>query len=127
MDGESAGNIEDETFSADKATITIHGVSAHPGFAKGKMENAIKIAARIVERLPKDTCRPRRPRAARASCIRRDLQARWKAHARFIVRDFTEDGLREKEALLEKIVKDVMTDFPRSTYEIWTSSSSTAT
>ena len=58
MDGESAGNLEDETFSADGATITIEGVSAHPGFAKGKMENAIKIASAIVERLPKDTCSP---------------------------------------------------------------------
>ena len=58
MDGESAGNIEDETFSADGATITIEGVSAHPGFAKGRMEHAIKIAAAIVDRLPKDTCSP---------------------------------------------------------------------
>ena len=58
MDGESAGNLEDETFSADKATITLRGVSVHPGFAKGKMENAIKIASRIVERLPRDTCSP---------------------------------------------------------------------
>jgi len=56
MDGENAGNLEDETFSADKATITIRGVSAHPGFAKGKIENAIKIVSRIVERLPKGTC-----------------------------------------------------------------------
>ena len=58
MDGETAGNIEDETFSADGATITIEGVSTHPGFAKGKMEHAIKIAAAIVDRLPKDTCSP---------------------------------------------------------------------
>ena len=58
MDGESAGHIEDETFSADGATITIQGVSAHPGFAKGKMEHAIKIAAAIVDRLPKDSCSP---------------------------------------------------------------------
>src|ERR1700752_1369436 len=43
VDGESAGNLEDETFSADKATLAIRGVSAHPGFAKGKIENAIKI------------------------------------------------------------------------------------
>ena len=50
IDGETAGNIEDETFSADGATITIEGVSTHPGFAKGKMEHAIKIAAAIVER-----------------------------------------------------------------------------
>src|SRR4051794_22674001 len=54
IDGETAGQIEDETFSADGVTITIQGVSTHPGFAKGKMEHAIKIAARIVERLPKD-------------------------------------------------------------------------
>src|SRR6188472_3960093 len=46
MDGETAGHIEDETFSADAAVITIKGVSAHPGFAKGKMEHAIKIASR---------------------------------------------------------------------------------
>ncbi len=58
IDGETAGNIEDETFSADAATITIEGVSTHPGFAKGKMEHAIKIAAAIVDRLPKQTCSP---------------------------------------------------------------------
>ena len=58
MDGESAGTIEDETFSADGATITIEGVSVHPGFAKGRMEHAIKIASAIIERLPKDTCSP---------------------------------------------------------------------
>src|SRR6202047_2037467 len=58
IDGETAGNIEDETFSADGVTITIEGVSTHPGFAKGKMEHAIKIAAGIVERLPKDPCSP---------------------------------------------------------------------
>src|SRR3954470_6697260 len=70
MDGESAGHLEDETFSADKATITIRGVSAHPGFAKGKIENAIKIASRIVERLPRDTCSPETTDGARASCTR---------------------------------------------------------
>jgi len=58
IDGESAGNIEDETFCADGVTITIEGVSTHPGFAKGRMEHAIKIAAAIVERLPKTTCSP---------------------------------------------------------------------
>jgi tripeptide aminopeptidase len=70
IDGESAGNLEDETFSADKATLTIRGVSAHPGFAKGKIENAIKIASRIVERLPRDTCSPETRRDVKASCIR---------------------------------------------------------
>ena len=58
IDGETAGQLEDETFSADSMTITITGVAAHPGFAKGKIEHAIKIAARIIDRLPKDKCSP---------------------------------------------------------------------
>jgi tripeptide aminopeptidase len=53
MDGETAGYIEDETFSADGVEITIQGVAIHPGFAKGRMENAIKIAGAIIDRLPK--------------------------------------------------------------------------
>ncbi|RYE12630.1 MAG: peptidase T, partial [Sphingobacteriales bacterium] len=53
MDGETAGHIEDETFSADGVDITIQGVAIHPGFAKGRMENAIKIAGAIIDRLPK--------------------------------------------------------------------------
>src|SRR6195952_405590 len=52
IDGESAGNMENETFSADGAKLIIHGISSHPGFAKGKMESAIKIAGEIVARLP---------------------------------------------------------------------------
>lgn len=53
IDGETAGTLEDETFSADMVIIVIHGVSAHPGFGKGKMESAIKIAAAIIDALPK--------------------------------------------------------------------------
>ena len=99
MDGESAGSIEDETFSADGATITINGVSAHPGFAKGKMEHAIKIAAAIVDRLPKEDLLARDDRRqARAFCIRSASTARWsRRRSSFIVRDFTEEGLKEKE------------------------------
>ncbi|MDE2062785.1 MAG: peptidase T [Bradyrhizobium sp.] len=119
IDGESAGQIEDETFSADAATITIQGVSAHPGFAKGKMEHAIKIAAAIVERLPKNTCSPEttagREGFLHPTGISGTLEA---ATLGLIVRDFTEDGLRDKEALLERIVKEVMKDFPRSSYQI---------
>jgi tripeptide aminopeptidase len=119
MDGESAGNLEDETFSADKATVTIRGVSAHPGFAKGKIENAIKIASRIVERLPRDTCSPETTEGREGFLHPTDLHATLEgATLGFIVRDFSEDGLREKEALLDRIAKDVMRDFPHSTCEI---------
>jgi tripeptide aminopeptidase len=119
IDGETAGKIEDETFSADAATITIEGVSAHPGFAKGKMEHAIKIAAAIVDRLPKTTCSPETTEGKEGFLhpigILGTLE---KATLSLIVRDFTDEGLKQKEALLENIVKSVMKDFPRSSYGI---------
>ena len=79
IDGETAGNIEDETFSADAATITIEGVSTHPGFAKGKTKwstpsrspppSSIACRSKPAHRKP--------PRAGRDSCIRSPSQARW--------------------------------------------------
>src|SRR6478609_2530272 len=118
MDGESAGCVEDETFSADGATITINGVSAHPGYAKGKMEHAIKIAAAIIERLPKEGCSPETTSGKQGFLHPIGIEgALEQATLAFIVRDFTEEGLKEKEVLLEGIIKDVMKDFPRSTYK----------
>jgi tripeptide aminopeptidase len=118
MDGESAGCVEDETFSADGAVITINGVSAHPGYAKGKMEHAIKIAAAIVERLPKEGCSPETTSGKQGFLHPIGIEgALEQATLSFIVRDFTEEGLKEKEVLLENIVMDVMKDFPRSTYK----------
>jgi tripeptide aminopeptidase len=119
IDGETAGHIEDETFSADGATITIEGVSAHPGFAKGKMEHAVKIAAAIVDRLPKDSCSPETTEGSQGFLHPIAISgALEQATLGFIVRDFTEAGLKEKEALLEHIVKDVMKNYPRSTYRM---------
>jgi tripeptide aminopeptidase len=119
IDGETAGTIEDETFSADSVTITIEGVSTHPGFAKGKMEHAIKIAAAIVDRLPKDTCSPETTDGRQGFLHPIGISgALEQTTIGFIVRDFTEEGLRQKEALLEGIVKDVMIGFPRSTYRM---------
>jgi tripeptide aminopeptidase len=119
MDGETAGHIEDETFSADGVTITIDGVSAHPGFAKGRMEHAIKIAAAIIDRLPKDTCSPETTDGKQGFLHPISMSgALEQARLDFIVRDFTEAGLKEKEALLEGIVKDVMRAYPRSRYRM---------
>jgi tripeptide aminopeptidase len=119
IDGETAGNIEDETFSADGVTIAIEGVSTHPGFAKGKMEHAIKIAARIVERLPKDSCSPETTEGKQGFLHPIAMSGMLeKTTLSFIVRDFTDEGLQEKEQLLEAIVKDVMKDFPHSSYRM---------
>jgi tripeptide aminopeptidase len=119
MDGETAGHIEDETFSADGATISIEGVSTHPGFAKGKMEHAIKIASAIVDRLPKDTCSPETTEGKEGFLHPVSISgALEQATIGFIVRDFTEEGLKEKEALLDSIAKSVIKDYPHSTYRL---------
>jgi len=119
IDGETAGNIEDETFSADGATLIIEGVSTHPGFAKGKMEHAIKIAAAIVDRLPKDSCSPETTEGRQGFLHPIGISGSLEqATLGFIVRDFTDAGLQEKEALLEGIVRQVMTDYPRSTWHL---------
>jgi tripeptide aminopeptidase len=119
IDGETAGHIEDETFSADGATIQIEGVSTHPGFAKGRMEHAIKIASRIVEALPKHTCSPEttegREGFLHLTGISGTLES---AVLNLIVRDFTEQGLKQKAALLQDIIDTVMKDFPRSTCKL---------
>lgn len=119
IDGESAGSIEDESFSADSATIHIQGVSAHPGMAKGKMEHAIKIAARIVSALPQDTLTPETTEGREGFLHPVGIEgALEEATLHYIVRDFTVAGLKDKEALLERTVRDVMKDFPRSSYRI---------
>ncbi len=116
VDGETAGHIEDETFSANGVEISIAGVAIHPGFAKGKMENAIKIAGAIIDRLPKDIAPETtegRDGFIHPTGVTGSME---KSALSFIVRDFNEDGLAVKEAMLEKIVKDVMADYPGSSY-----------
>jgi tripeptide aminopeptidase len=119
IDGETAGNIEDETFSADGALLTIEGVSTHPGFAKGKMEHSIKIAAAIIDRLPKESCSPETTEGKEGFLHPIGIEGTLeKATVGFIVRDFSEAGLTQKEALLDGIVKEVIKEFPRSTYRL---------
>jgi len=119
IDGETAGHIEDETFSADGATVTIEGVSTHPGFAKGKMEHAMKIAAAIIDRLPKNTCSPETTEGKEGFLHPIGIAgALEQTTIGFIIRDFNDEGLKEKEALLQTIVKAVMKDYPRSTWRM---------
>jgi tripeptide aminopeptidase len=117
VDGETAGHIEDETFSADSVEIVIQGVAIHPGFAKGRMENAIKIAGAIIDRLPKDVAPETtdgRDGFIHPTGISGSME---KASLGFIIRDFEEAGLADKEAMLEAIVKEVMAAYPGSSYK----------
>lgn len=117
IDGEKRGTIEDETFSADGLMITIHGVSAHPGFAKGKMESAIKAAGEILARLPKDHLSPETTSGkdgfVHPVTVNGTIE---EASIKFIIRDFNDEKLKEHAAILHDIVKNVMKAYPNSTF-----------
>jgi tripeptide aminopeptidase len=116
LDGETAGTIEDETFSADAVEIALKGVAIHPGFAYGKMENAIRIAGDIIARLPRDMT-PETTKGRDGFIHPTGVTGVMeKANLSFIIRDFTEEGLKAKEALLENVTKDVMKAYPGSGY-----------
>jgi tripeptide aminopeptidase len=117
MDGEKAGTIEDETFSADAAIITIHGVSVHPGFAKGKMQSAIKIASKIVDSLPTDRLSPESTTGKQGFVHPTGISGSVeKATISFIVRDHDTANLAKHEAELEAVAKAVVAQYPGVTY-----------
>lgn len=116
LDGETAGHLENETFSADGVEIVVTGVAMHPGFAKDRMENAIKIAAEIIARLPNDMAPETTEGRAGFLHPVSVTGAMEKATISLIVRDFDDGGLVAKERMLEEIVKGVMPDYPGSSY-----------
>lgn len=117
MDGEKAGTIEDETFSADAVKVIIHGVSVHPGFAKNKMQSAIKIASKIVNTLPKDRLSPESTSGKEGFVHPTGISGSVeKATIDFIIRDHATANLEKHENELEEIVKAVIADYPNVTY-----------
>jgi tripeptide aminopeptidase len=118
MDGESLGTLEDETFSADAVALTIHGVSTHPGFAKGKLENALKIAGDILSALPKDSLSPETTEGMEGFIHPTQISGiQESVKLDFIIRDFTVFGLHDKEAYLQNIVNQVLANYPNSTVD----------
>ncbi len=117
IDGESAGTLECETFSADGVVIHIEGKSAHPGFAKGNMESAIKIAGEIIARLPKDRLSPESTEDKEGFVHPTDISGMVEsATLKFIIRDFDTEKLKQHEAELEEITKTVLKNYPESSY-----------
>ena len=115
LDGGVPGSVEDETFSADGAKVTIDGISAHPGYAKGKMENSMKIAAEILAALPKDTLSPESTSGKQGFIHPTSMGGVLeKSTLGFILRDFTTPLLMEKRELLQKTVDGVMENYPNS-------------
>jgi tripeptide aminopeptidase len=119
MDGGSRGEIEVESFSADAMTITFHGFNTHPGYAKGRMVNAIKAAARFIDRLPQDAMSPEttdghegfvHPYVVTASVETTSV--------RLLIRDFVTAALKEKEAALEALARKVAAGYPGIRVEV---------
>ena len=116
IDGESLGTLEDETFSADGVNIVIKGVSTHPGFAKGKLENALKIAGDLLAGLPQKHLSPETTEGKEGFVHPTHIDGNQdRVVLGFIVRDFTTAGLHEHEALLHDLLNKVLTDYPNST------------
>jgi tripeptide aminopeptidase len=117
MDGSDLGSIENETFSADGVTVTINGVNYHPGWAKGKMQNAIRIAGEIIENLPKDKLSPETTEDREGFIHPITVNAgNESAVIKFIIRDFTVEGLKKKEQYLKKVCDNILKNYDKSYY-----------
>jgi tripeptide aminopeptidase len=119
VDGGEVGDLETESFSADRLTLTFHGFNVHPGYAKGRMINAVRLAAEFVDALPKDSLSPEttddyegylHPFAVDASVERTTV--------RLLIRDFAMPGLKEKEALVEQVARHVVARHPGARFEV---------
>jgi tripeptide aminopeptidase len=115
LDGGSRGELEYESFSAEAITVTFQGFNTHPGYAKGRMVNAIKLAATFIARLPHHGLSPEttdgregyvHPYQVLASVDRTSVKV--------LLRDFTSAGLREQQMLVERIAREVVETHPSS-------------
>lgn len=118
LDSGDAGALEDETFSADGVQVVIHGVISHPGYAKGKMINAMKIAGEILAALPKDRLSPESTDGKRGFIhpVRVEGIAE-KCTIDFIIRDFETSGLAKKEDYLRTQIEERMRTYPKASFE----------
>ena len=113
VDGQSRGEVESETFSADAVTIKIHGKNIHPGYAKGIMVNAVRVASEFMESLPKDKLSPETTegREGYVHCTNFNGNEEL-ATLKFIIRDFETPKLKEYEALLKDLAEKTVKKYP---------------
>jgi len=119
LDGAALGTYEAETFSADACNVTFQGFNTHPGFATGKMVNSIKVAADFLNRLPKNGLAPETTSEREGFVHPNTFDATVdRTTVKFIIRDFVTAGLAEKEALLEKLAREAVADWPGSSVTV---------
>lgn len=119
LDGSERGSLEDETFSADALVLTVYGVSAHPGFAKGKLVNAIKIIGEIIHELPKTGLSPEATELREGFIHPVHLEGTAEeASLHFIIRDFSSSQLKVYENLIETIASHAVEKYPGSSFRV---------
>jgi len=119
LDGGRGGELEIESFSADAMTLTFHGFNTHPGYAKGRMVNAIKIAAAFIDRLPRDAMSPETTDGGEGFVHPYVVQASVdRTSVKLIVRDFVTAALKDKEDLLERLARETVARWPGATLTI---------
>ena len=115
LDGQVVGEIENETFSATELKVTFHGVGVHPGTAKGKLVNAIKLAAAFVERLPKDSLSPETTEEREGFVHPFTVSGgAERATVGLILRDFDRQRLEDHEALVRRLAEETVGEEPRA-------------
>ncbi|MDH4064214.1 MAG: peptidase T, partial [Acidobacteriota bacterium] len=119
MDGGPRGELEFESFSADAITLAFRGFNTHPGYAKGRMVNAIKLAARFIDRLPPDRLSPETTAGREGFVHPYVVQAAVdRTTVKLIVRDFHTTALAEKEAWLRALADEVVAAVPGASVEM---------
>ncbi len=114
VDGEQLGSIENETFCADSLSVIFEGVSIHPGFAKDKLLNSVKMAARFIEKLPKGSLSPETTEKKEGYVHPHGITGGVeKTTVKFLLRAFTTEELREQEAFIRRLVDDMLAEFPK--------------
>jgi tripeptide aminopeptidase len=119
LDGMAQGEIEGETFSADKATVTITGVNIHPSIAKGKMVNAIRLAGLFLDRLPRANLSPETTEGREGFIHPYQIEGgvpETKLH--FLLRDFDTPKLAEEAELLRTIARQLTFEFPAAKIDV---------
>lgn len=118
IDGSTRGEVETETFSADAVVIKFHGKNVHPGYAKNKMINSVKIASRFLEMLPKETLSPETTEKREGYVHPTSVSGNETLTTlKFIIRDFYADKLKEFEDFLKGLCEKAIAQFPGATYE----------
>ncbi len=118
LDGETVGEVEDETFCADSVILTVNGVNVHPGYAKDRMVNSIKVASHIIEHLPKHSLSPETTDKRDGYIHPHSIEGNEeKTIIKFLIRAFTVDGLKKKENLLKEICSDILANYPKASFD----------